>query len=119
MNAIGFRRIVLKLDGAEEREHMGHPDFRVGGRIFATLHAGYKTGAIMLGPEQQQDFVRDYPSAFAPANGAWGLKGATVVTLSAVKEEALGEALTLAWQRAVALGPTGGARKKPAVRKRR
>ncbi|HZR25642.1 MAG TPA: MmcQ/YjbR family DNA-binding protein [Vicinamibacterales bacterium] len=111
MNAIGFRRIVLKLDGAEEREHMGHPDFRVGGRIFATLHAGYKTGAIMLAPEQQQDFVREYPSAFAPANGAWGLKGATVVTLSAVREEALGEALTLAWQRAVALGPTKSSRK--------
>ena len=117
MTAAGFRRIVLQLDGAVEAAHMGHPDFRVGGRIFATLHRGNKTGAVMLTPADQRTFLRDHAAAFAPAAGAWGLQGATVVTLAAVDEDALGEALTLAWRRAVALGPTKGA-KKPAARPR-
>jgi hypothetical protein len=118
VTAAGFRRIVLRLDGAEERAHMGHPDFRVGGRIFATLHDGNKTGAVMLDPERQKEFVDGHPAAFAPAAGAWGLKGATVFTLAAAGEEVLGEAVTLAWQRAVALGPTkGSGKKKPAKRR--
>ena len=77
-----FRRIALSLDGVEEREHMGHPDFRVGGRIFATL--GYPDdhfGTVMLSPEDQSILVRQYPKAFSPAAGAWGRSGSTSVQL--------------------------------------
>lgn len=77
---------------------MGHPDFRVNGRIFATLHADLERGMVSLTPEQQGRFVRDQPSMFTPENGAWGRQGATRVQLNATDEETLGEAMTLAWQ---------------------
>jgi uncharacterized protein (DUF1697 family) len=98
MTAAGFRRIALALDGAEERAHMGHPDFRVGGRIFATLHADGRYGMVKLRLEEQQAFVEQYPAAFMPENGAWGRQGCTRVTLKHVDEETLGQALTLAWR---------------------
>src|SRR5687768_14716012 len=101
MTPAGFRRIALALDGAVEHAHHGHPDFRVGGRIFATL--GYpagKHGMVALTPEQQRDWVRHHPVALSPVKGAWGEQGATLVRLVALDEEVLGEALTLAWQNA-------------------
>ena len=110
MTPAGFRRIALGLKNATEEAHHGHPDFRVAGRIFATL--GYpdkKWGMVSLTPDQQQSWVRDFPTAFIPAKGAWGEKGATGVRLDAVDEEALGEALTAAWRNAVEKGPTRGA----------
>ena len=102
MTATGFRRIALGMKAASEGAHMGHADFRVGGRIFATL--GYpdaKWGMVALTPEQQADAVRDH-TALTPVKGAWGAKGATMVRLAAVDEETLGAALTAAWQNAVA-----------------
>lgn len=121
VTSAGFRRIALGLEDAAEHAHHGHPDFRVGGRIFASL--GYpdsKWGAIMLTPEQQRAFVRDYPEAFVPAAGAWGDQGSTTVRLQVTSEEALGEALTLAWRNAVEKGPTRSfaALKKKKVAKR-
>ena len=98
MTENAFRRIALGFPGADEREHMGHPDFRANGRIFATLHGDGATGMVKLTPDQQRRFVRDQPLAFAPENGAWGLQGCTRVTLRAVDEEMLGDAITLAWQ---------------------
>ena len=98
LTARQFRRIALAMTGASEGEHMGHPDFRVSGRIFATLQHGLKTGMVALTPEQQQRFVHDYPDAFMPEVGAWGRQGSTRVMLAAVEEETLGEAMTLAWQ---------------------
>jgi hypothetical protein len=80
---------------------MGHPDFRVDGRIFATLHADMKFGMVALTPEQQQTFVGQ-STAFAPENGAWGRQGSTRVELRTVDAETLGEAMTLAWQNTVA-----------------
>jgi hypothetical protein len=78
MNIHDFRRIALSLEGAEESSHMGSPDFRVGGRIFATLAAakqGY--GNIMITPEQQAVFVEELPEVFIPVKGGWGRNGAT------------------------------------------
>ena len=93
-----FRRIALGFDGAVEKAHMGHPDFRAAnGKIFATLHANKKQGMVKLTPDQQQQFLVDHPDAFAPAAGAWGLGGATIVTLAAIDAETLGEAMTAAW----------------------
>lgn len=93
-----FRRIALGMENAIEGAHMGHPDFRVDGRIFATLHPDHKFGMVKLTPEQQEKFVRENPAAFAPESGAWGRAGCTKVRLDAVQEDTLGEAMTLAWQ---------------------
>lgn len=97
-----FRKIALGFDGAFEGQHMGHPDFRGHGRIFATLRGDGIHGMVSLTPEQQQRFVDEYPEAFAPVNGAWGRGGATSVRLAAADEESVGEAMTLAWQNAAA-----------------
>ena len=101
MTINGFRRIAIGMEGASESAHMGHPDFRVNGRIFATL--GYpdsKWGMVTLTPDQQRTLVRDH-KAITPAKGAWGEQGATLVRLASIDEETLGAALTMAWQNAV------------------
>ena len=72
--------------------------FRANGKIFATIKHDNKSGMVKLTPEQQQKFVRDAPVSFAPENGAWGREGCTRVLFSAVDEDLLGEAITLAWQ---------------------
>jgi len=101
-----FRRIVLALSDAVEGSHMGHPDFRVQNRIFATIHHDPRHGSLTLTPEQQQRFLRADPQTYAPESGAWGRAGSTRVVFESADEETLGEALTLAWQNAVAKGPT-------------
>ena len=114
MTPNGFRRIALGLEGAIEGAHHGHPDFRVGGRIFATL--GYpdrRWGMVNLTPDQQRTWVRERPDAFVPVKGKWGEQGSTTVRLDAVDEEALGEALTLAWQNIAARGRSRAAARKP------
>jgi hypothetical protein len=99
MTARDFRRLALRLDGAEEGSHMGAVDFRVGGRIFATLASvkqGY--GNLMLTPEQQTQFVEEMPDVFLPVTGGWGRNGATHVRLAAVSEDVLKGALHVAWK---------------------
>jgi hypothetical protein len=77
---------------------MGHPDFRVNKRIFASLHGDNAFGMVKLTPDQQATFIEDHPSAFSPEAGAWGRNGCTRVSLKAITEDILGEALTLAWR---------------------
>jgi hypothetical protein len=96
-----FASMALALDGAVEGSHMGHPDFRAHGRIFATIHAGMTTAMVKLTPDQQRDFVAASP-AFTPESGAWGRQGCTRVELAAAGAELVGEALTLAWQNGTA-----------------
>jgi hypothetical protein len=93
-----FRRIALGMKGAIESAHMGHPDFRIHGRIFATLHPDLEHGMVKLTPEQQDRFVEEDPESFVPENGAWGRQGSTRVRLDSVAETALVMSLTLAWQ---------------------
>jgi len=98
MKISDFRRIALSLPGAEEGSHMGAADFRVGGRIFATLASqkqGY--GNLMLTPEQQADFVAEQPDVFVPIPGGWGRMGATHIRLAAANEDLLTGALRTAW----------------------
>ncbi len=99
MKASDFRRIALGLEGAEEGSHMGAADFRVGGRIFATL-ASHKQGYgnLMLTPEQQSDFVRELPDVFLPIPGGWGRMGATHIRLEKASEDVLAGALRTAWK---------------------
>jgi hypothetical protein len=99
-SADDFRRIALSFPGAEERAHMSHPDFRVGGKIFATLHALEKgIGAVMLLPEQQELAMDAEPQAFSPAAGAWGRGGSTIVSLGDVSNEWLERTLAWAWRK--------------------
>jgi hypothetical protein len=101
-----FRRLALPLDGVEERSHMGHPDFRVGGRIFATL--GYpddRHGVVMMPPEDQGHLVRDHPDVFAAAAGKWGQSGSTCVRLAPAQRSIVKAALAAAWSRRVAKKP--------------
>jgi hypothetical protein len=99
MNASDFRRIALSLEGAEEGSHMGVVDFRVGGRIFATLASesmGY--GNLMLTPKQQAEFVAERPDLFLPVAGGWGRNGATHIRLAAATEDVLTGSLQTAWK---------------------
>jgi hypothetical protein len=95
-----FRRIALSFEGAEESSHMKHPDFRVNGKVFATLaYPDESFGMVGLFPEQQQDFIQLAPDAFQPASGAWGRGGSTLVKLDAVSDDLLETALAAAWSR--------------------
>lgn len=99
MTVDDFRRIALSLEDAEESSHMGQPDFRVGGRIFATLGAatqGY--GNLMLTPEQQAAFVEELPEVFIPIAGGWGKNGVTHIRLAAANKDVLEGALRTAWK---------------------
>ena len=89
----------MGLPEASESAHMDHPDFRVRGKVFATL--GYPDaawGMVKLTPEQQASFVRDEPNAFVAVKGAWGRRGATSVRLVTVGHASLRHALALAWR---------------------
>jgi hypothetical protein len=98
MTPADFRRIALSLGGAEEGSHMGAADFRVGGRIFATLaHQKLGYGNLMLSPEQQAMFVGEQPDLFLPVAGGWGSMGATHIRLSKANEDVLTGALRAAW----------------------
>ena len=115
MKASDFRQIALGLDGAEEGSHMGSVDFRVGGRIFATLAAvkqGY--GNLLLTPEQQAAFVEELPEVFLPVPGGWGKNGASHVLLVAVSPDVLEGALRTAWKLRIEKNAKAG--KKPAAR---
>jgi len=99
MTAKDFRQIALSLPETEERAHMDHPDFRVAGKIFATLGYPDKTrGMVKLSPEEQHYFSKDYPDVFIPVKGNWGRRGATSVHLKAAKKDALAKAIQAAWR---------------------
>ncbi|MBK1657683.1 MmcQ/YjbR family DNA-binding protein [Paracraurococcus ruber] len=91
------RRLALALPGAEAGAHMGKADFRVGGKIFATLHAD---GAVVLKfrPEQQALRVAEWPALFAPVAGGWGRQGWTRLAPGTVEAEMLQDALAAAWR---------------------
>jgi len=110
MTSDDFRDVALSMQGAVERAHMGHPDFRANGRIFATLHSNDTWGMVKLTPEEQREFVRTKPRVFVPASGAWGRQGCTNVRLDAADTATVRGAMLLAWQSVV---------EKPPPRKRR
>jgi hypothetical protein len=86
---------------------MGHPDFRVGGKIFATLWDDDEHGMVKLTPEQQEAIVGEYPGAFAPVNGAWGRRGCTRVRLDAADAGAVKDAIATAWRNTAPAGLAG------------
>jgi hypothetical protein len=111
-----FRRLALDMPGAIERAHMGHPDFRASGRIFATLHSNDEFGMVKVAPEEQRELMRTHRKVFTPSSGAWGRQGCTNVRLDAADEGAVRGALVLAWERASAMPPP---RRAPAKSRKR
>lgn len=98
MTPDNFRRLALALPETSESAHMGHPDFRVRNKVFATLsHPGEGWAMVKLTPEQQESFVRAEPDVFTPVKGGWGRRGATNVHLKAAKEASLRRAILTAW----------------------
>ena len=114
MRASDLRRIALGMKGATESAHMGHPDFRANGRIFATLHSDDRCGMVKLTAEQQQEFLADHPAMFAPENGTWGRQGCTRVVLASAQAEIVGQAMTLAWRNAMQTPKARAAARRPA-----
>ena len=97
MTSDDFRRLALSQAGACEMSHMGHPDFRVNGKIFATLaYPDVGCGMVKLGLDDQAAFLQRDPSTFEPIAGAWGKAGATRVRLATADEDAVAEALSIA-----------------------
>ena len=90
-----YRRLALSFPDTVEMSHMDHPDFRVGGKIFATIWK--EGGVIMLKPEQQALLMKSHPAVFSPASGGWGRRGATVVNFEAADEHSVREGLKLAY----------------------
>jgi len=118
MTAEAFRKLALSFPETAESHHMHHPDFRVRGKIFATL--GYpdpRWGMVKLTPAQQTNFVIAHPHVFVPASGAWGRAGATTVNLRAARHSTLLPALDAAWSnlalRGLAAQIKSGAARRP------
>jgi hypothetical protein len=100
-----FRDLALELDGASEGAHMGHPDFRVNNRIFASLRQHETLGMVKLSPPQQREFRREHPGMFRPSPGVWGRQGCTDVLLAKARLHAVRTAMLLAWEAAVSEPP--------------
>ena len=98
MTANEFRELALDLPSTSERAHNGHPDFRVDGKIFATLGPAEVWGMVKLTPDQQAEFVRARPKVFEPFSGAWGRRGCTKVHLAPASRAAVAAALVAAWR---------------------
>ena len=96
-----FRRLAVNSPGAEEHDHHYHPDFRIGGKIFATMGFPDETRAMVkLTPEQQVEFVHDYPQVFSPCAGKWGEQGATSIDLRKARKAVIQRALEAGRQNA-------------------
>ncbi len=118
MTAEDFRRVALSFEGTEESSHMGVPDFRVGGHIFATLASqdlGF--GNLKLTPELQQMLIAESPDVFLPIKGGWGRMGLTHIRLEKASEKQMTDALHTAWRLRVDMNEKRGSRsKKPTKR---
>ena len=99
MTEADFRKLALALPASEERSHMGHPDFRVRGKVFATLRYPKRGwGMVSVSPDDQSVLTRLQPACFIPAAGAWGLKGSTTILLRSAKRGLVRQALEDAWR---------------------
>jgi hypothetical protein len=113
-----FRRLALALPDVVEGEHHAHPDFRAHGRIVASLHPDGRRAMVRVPLERQQELVAADGEAFAPATGAWGRAGCTMVVLAAAKVAVVRDALADAWQRAAGEAEVAKAPRRAAARPR-
>jgi hypothetical protein len=98
MTVDDFRDLALSLPEATESAHMGHPDFRVRGKIFATIWPDEAWGMVKLTPDQQAAFVQAEPTIFSAVKGGWGRRGATQVLLESATSMTVQNALLTAWR---------------------
>ncbi len=98
MTSDEFRHLALSFPETEESSHMGHPDFRVCGKIFAAIAPDGERGMVKLNPEQQAAIIRIEAAAFEPAAGGWGRNGSTMVTFAVAEEDIVRQALAQAWR---------------------
>ncbi len=99
VTAEAFRKLALGMPDAVEAAHMGHPDFRVGKRIFATLdypQAGWAMVKLTL--EQREIVTGEAPAVFSAVPGAWGESGATQILLAEADEAQAERAIRMAWE---------------------
>ena len=95
-----FRKLALALPDTEEVGHMGHPDFRVRGKIFATLgYPNAEWAMVKLAPDEQLALTAAQPDVFVRVKGAWGERGATNVRLELADSASVREAMVLACAR--------------------
>lgn len=113
MTSARFRELALGMLGAIERSHMNHPDFRVNGRIFATLHPDDQVGTLKLPPDEQRELMDQHPQTFSPASGAWGRQGWTNVHLASADVATVRGAITLAFEHVASKAPKRRSRKLP------
>lgn len=100
MTAADFRELALSFPEAIESSHMNHPDFRVGGKVFATLgYPNAEFGVVILPPEEQKNFIAARPQTFSAVKGSWGTRGSTQVLLETATRATLRSALAAAWRR--------------------
>lgn len=107
MTPASFRRLALSLKGAIESGHGGHPDFRAGGKVFASM--GYpdaSSAVVKLTPGQQEILVAAESGIFSPVKGAWGLRGYTRVHLPAADTKTMRSALAMAWKNVMPSAPS-------------
>lgn len=121
MTPAQFRALALSMPEAVEGAHHGHPDFRVHGRVFASLHADGERGMVKVPPDEQRRLLSSHGGIFAAAAGAWGRAGCTMVTLRAATRVALDGPMAAAWQAAhvLAAAKTANRKRAPAKRRRR
>jgi hypothetical protein len=115
MTPTEFRRLALSFPETEEREHMNHPDFRAGGKVFATL--GYpdkSSGMVKVTPVEQEMLMEAEPEVFTPCAGAWGRAGCTSVQLKLAKKSTIQKAVKAAWELAMAKQPENKSSKRTA-----
>ena len=100
MTAAEFREVAVSLPEVVQAFHMRHPDFRVGGKIFATLgYPNERFGVVILTPDAQQEFTSRYPDVFSAVKGGWGRGGSTQVLLEAAERDIMEAAMKCAWQK--------------------
>lgn len=106
MTPAAFAKLALALDGATPGTHGGHPDFRAGGKVFASMgFMGPDSATVKLTPEQQEMLVAAEPAIFTRVTGKWGHRGYTMIHLPAVDARTMRSALAMAWRNATAASP--------------
>jgi len=113
MTPAAFARLALAFDGVIEGAHGGHPDFRAGGKVFASLgFKGADSATVRLTAEQQEMLVASEPTIFTPVNGTWGQRGYTMIHLPAADATTMKSALAMAWKNVTAASPPARRRAK-------
>ena len=91
------RELVANLPGAAESAHHGHPDFRVGKKIFATLSEAEDRAALRLSQLEARELARGQPAVFRLVSDREPYAYVSVL-LDAVAEDEFADLLEHAWQ---------------------